>query len=383
VRYFAERLGMEADELLTGRPAQLATDLGLRLAEARHDVSSGDLPTALDAYTDVLDTATAHGLPRLQARALEGLARCAERAGNVGDALKHLDEALARLEDEPITERVPALVAKARIQRNRGQIRETAYMLESALERLERESLLDPDTIVQLQYGLVAVYIDLGLPDRAARAGDAALCMAGQVADPEHVGRMYIQLCRTYMLQGRWRDAEDSLDRAHQTFRQLDYAVETAMCQWARGYLLLGEDRLPEAEIQLRTARDTMRALGSWYYAGTLASELATVLWRLGRNGEALDALEDAWRLESESRTLPLGVADAYRLRGMICLDTGDLAEAETSLERALAFFITAEAGPLAAKTARVLGDMLIDQGRIDDAVKTYQSGLTAAAERS
>ncbi|MCW2506565.1 MAG: DNA-binding protein [Actinomycetia bacterium] len=374
---------MEADELLTGRPAQLATDLGLRLAEARHDVSSGDLPTALDAYTDVLDTATAHGLPRLQARALEGLARCAERAGNVGDALKHLDEALARLEDEPITERVPALVAKARIQRNRGQIRETAYMLESALERLERESLLDPDTIVQLQYGLVAVYIDLGLPDRAARAGDAALCMAGQVADPEHVGRMYIQLCRTYMLQGRWRDAEDSLDRAHQTFRQLDYAVETAMCQWARGYLLLGEDRLPEAEIQLRTARDTMRALGSWYYAGTLASELATVLWRLGRNGEALDALEDAWRLESESRTLPLGVADAYRLRGMICLDTGDLAEAETSLERALAFFITAEAGPLAAKTARVLGDMLIDQGRIDDAVKTYQSGLTAAAERS
>jgi hypothetical protein len=30
-----------------------------------------------------------------------------------------------------------------------------------------------------------------------------------------------------------------------------------------------------------------------------------------------------------------------------------------------------------------VLGDMLIDQGRIDDAVKTYQSGLTAAAERS
>ncbi|MDQ1647470.1 MAG: hypothetical protein QOJ50_3654, partial [Cryptosporangiaceae bacterium] len=188
---------MEADELLTGRPAQLATDLGLRLAEARHDVSSGDLPTALDAYTDVLDTATAHGLPRLQARALEGLARCAERAGNVGDALKHLDEALARLDDEPITERVPALVAKARIQRNRGQIRETAYMLESALERLERESLLDPDTIVQLQYGLVAVYIDLGLPDRAARAGDAALCMAGQVADPEHVGRMYIQLCRT------------------------------------------------------------------------------------------------------------------------------------------------------------------------------------------
>ncbi|MCW2504510.1 MAG: Tetratricopeptide 2 repeat protein, partial [Actinomycetia bacterium] len=163
----------------------------------------------------------------------------------------------------------------------------------------------------------------------------------------------------------------------------LDYAVETAMCQWARGYLLLREDRLAEAEIQLRTARDTMRELGSWYYAGTLASELATVLWRLGRNDEALDALEDAWRLESELRTLPLGVADAYRIRGMICLDTGDLPEAETSLQRALTFFISAEAGPLAAKTARVLGDMLIAQGRIDDAVRAYQSGLTAAAERS
>ena len=373
---------MEADELLTGRPAQLAADLQLRLAEARHDVSTGDLATAADAYTDVLDTATAHKLPRLQARALEGLARCAERAGDVPEALVHLDDALARLEDEPVTERVPALVAKARLQRNRGRLRETAYMLESALERLERENLMDPDTIVQLQYGLVAVYIDLGLLDRAASAGDAALHLSGRVANPEHVGRMYIQLSRTFMLQGRWRDAEDALDRANQTFRQLDYAVETAMCQWARGYLLLRDDRLAEAEAELRPARDTMRSLGSWYYAGALASELATVLWRLGRNTEALDALKDAWKLEAESRTLPLGVADAYRIRGMICLDIGDLDEAETALRRALEFFISAEAGPLAAKTARVLGDMLIEQGRVDDAVKAYQSGLTAA-ERS
>jgi tetratricopeptide (TPR) repeat protein len=181
------------------------------------------------------------------------------------------------------------------------------------------------------------------------------------------------------MLQGRWGDAEEALNRAHATYLQLDYLVETAMCHWARGYILLREERLTDAERELSTARDLMRSLDAWYYAGALASELATVLWKQGDTAAALAALDDAWRLERESATTQLPVADAYRLRGLIARDAGDLAEAERALRTAYESFLASEAGPIAASTARLLGDLLREAGRLDEAIEVYRSGLEAA----
>ncbi len=378
VRYFAERLGMDAEELLTGRPAHFGVELEMRLVRARHAASTDNLTAAEQAYASARTDAAANGFVRLEAKALVGLARCAERAGDVEHAIRLLDEAEACLADEPLTARVPGLVAKARINRFRGRLRDAAYLLEGALERLERDGLLDPDSVVQLQYGLVGVYIDLGLLDRAAAAGTAAMTLAGKVGDPEHIGQMHMQVARTYMLQGRWGDAEEALNRAHTTYTQLDYLVETGMCHWARGYILLREDRLSDAERELTTARDLMRSLDAWYYAGALASELATVLWRLGRPDEALAALDDAWRLEDESGA-QLAVADAYRLRGLIARDADDHDAAEKALRSAYESYLQAEAGPIAASTARLLGDLLREAGRLDEAIDVYRSGLEAA----
>jgi tetratricopeptide (TPR) repeat protein len=379
VRYFAEQLGVDAEELLTGRPAHLGVELEMRLVKARHAVSTDDLAAAEQAYASARADAASSGYVRLEAKALLGLARCAERAGDVTRAIACLDEAEACLVDEPLTAQVPGLVAKARINRFSGRLRDAAYLLEGALERLERDGLLDPDAVVQLQYGLVGVYIDLGLLDRAAAAGSAAMALAGKVDDPEHIAQMHMQVARTYMLQGRWGDAEEALNRAHATYLQLDYLVETAMCHWARGYILLREERLTDAERELTTARDLMRSLDAWYYAGALASELATVLWKQGDTAAALEALDDAWRLERESATTQLPVADAYRLRGLIARDAGDLAEAERALRAAYESFLVAEAGPIAASTARLLGDLLREAGRLDEAIEVYRSGLEAA----
>lgn len=379
VRHFAGQLGVDPQELLTGRPAHLGVELEMRLVRARHAVSTDDLAAAEQAYAAARNDAADHGLVRLEAKALLGLARCAERAGNVQAAMRFLDESEACLIDEPLTERVPGLVTKARINRFSGRLRDAAYLLEGALERLERDSLLDPDAVVQLQYGLVGVYIDLGLLDRAAAAGSAAMSLAGAVEDPEHIGQMHMQVARTFMLQGRWGDAEDALNRAHATYRQLDYLVETAMCHWARGYILLREERLTDAERELTTARDLMRSLDAWYYAGALASELATVLWKQGRPEEALAALDDAWRLERESASTQLAVADAYRLRGLIARDAGDHAAAERALRSAYESYLSAEAGPVAASTARLLGDLLREAGQLDAAIDVYRRGLEAA----
>lgn len=381
VGYFAERLGVDETELLTGRPAHILADLQLRLATARHARSSDELTEAVRLYAEVAEGACAAGLPRVEAAALHGLAWCDQRGGDLASAMRRLDQAEQRLAGEPLTEHVPIIATRARVLRVRGSLREAAYTLESTRERLKRDGLAAPDVIVQLSYGLVGVYMELGLPQRAAHAAETALSLAGEVNDPEHVAAMHVQVARTFLAQGRVVDAEASLERAHATYQQLDYRFEIAVCHWSRGNLLSRERHYPEAEHELTTARDMMRELGSWYYAGALASELATVLWKLGRPQEALAALDDAWRIEAEETQSMLTIAEAHRLRGMIAHDAREIDLAERSLRTALRLSKGAEAGPHTARTARLLGDLLRESGRDNEAIDIYREGLVAAEE--
>ncbi|HEX6077272.1 MAG TPA: helix-turn-helix domain-containing protein [Micromonosporaceae bacterium] len=381
VEYFAERLGVDETELLTGRPAHVLAELQLRLATARHARSSDELAEAVRLYTQVADEAQDAGLPRVEAAALHGLAWCDQRGGDLTSAIRRLDDAEQRLAGEPLTEHIPIIATRARILRIRGQLREAAYTLESTRERLKRDGLAAPDAMVQLSYGLVGVYMELGLPQRAAHAAETALSLASDVNDPEQVAAMHVQVARTFLAQGRVVDAEASLERAHATYQQLDYQFEIAVCHWSRGYLLSRDQRYAEAERELTTARDMMRELGSWYYAGALASELATVLWKLGRPQQALAALDDAWRIEAEEPQAMLTIAEAHRLRAMIAGDAGETELAEHSLRIALRLSVGAEAGPHTARTARLLGDLLRESGRDGEAIDVYREGLVAAEE--
>ncbi len=382
IAYFAARLEVDENELLTGRPAHVLANLELQLASARHATSTKELHEAVRQYTNVLAEAREAGLPRIQAAALLGLAKCDERGGDPTTAMRRLEEAEQRLVGEPLTEHVSIVAQRARILRHRGDLREAAYILETTRDQLERDGLSSPDAVAQLSYGLVGVYMELGLPERAAQAGETALAFTAEVKDPELVAAMYVQVARTFLAQGRGRDAEAALQRAETAYRQLDYLLEIAVCHWSRGFGLSRERRYAEAEPELTTARDMMRSLGSWYWAGALASELATVLLRLGRADEAVSALDDAWRLADDEQQPPRALVEAHRLRGVIAYDAGDHALAERSLRVSLRLCLRAEFGPDAAHTARLLGDMLRESGRDQEAIQTYRDGLLAA-ERS
>ena len=383
VEYFAGRLGVDPTELLTGRPTHILAELQLQLATARHARSTGELSEAVRLYTEVAERAREADLPRVQADAIHGLAWCDQRAGDLGSAMRRLDEAEALLVSEPLTVRVPIIATRARVLRITGQLREAAYTLETTRQRLTDSGLATPEALVQLSYGLVGVYMELGLPQRAAHAAETALALASDVKDPEQVAAMYVQVARTFIAQGRGPDAEAALERAKSIYQQLDYTFEIAVCHWSRGYMLSREGRYAEAEPELTLARDMMRSLKSWYYAGSLASELGTVLWKLGRPDDALAALEDAWRLEGSESTEALALAEAHRLRGIIAMDQGQTDVAEESLRTALRLCVAAEAGPHTARTARLLGDLLRAAGRTDEALLVYREGLVAAEHSS
>src|SRR3712207_4199163 len=58
LEHFASKLGVDVDELATGRPRDLADRLGLELQEARRQVASGLGGDAEAAYERILSEAT-------------------------------------------------------------------------------------------------------------------------------------------------------------------------------------------------------------------------------------------------------------------------------------------------------------------------------------
>jgi transcriptional regulator with XRE-family HTH domain len=85
LRHIAERLGVAYEELATGRPAHLATDLRLRLTDAQRTLATGEAEVAAEQYTALLAEAESHGLNAECAAALLGLGECALDTGDLGD----------------------------------------------------------------------------------------------------------------------------------------------------------------------------------------------------------------------------------------------------------------------------------------------------------
>ncbi|CAM5502664.1 hypothetical protein STANM309S_04564 [Streptomyces tanashiensis] len=84
LRHLADRLGVTFEELATGRPAHLATDLRLRLTEAQRTLlADGEAEEAAAQYTGLLAEALAHGLVEEEATARLGLGECRLDTGDL------------------------------------------------------------------------------------------------------------------------------------------------------------------------------------------------------------------------------------------------------------------------------------------------------------
>ena len=93
LRHIAGRLGVAFEELATGRPAHLVTDLRLRLTEAHRALATGDAEAAAEQYTALLAEAEAHGFAEERAAALLGLGECGIDMGELASARRHFEQA--------------------------------------------------------------------------------------------------------------------------------------------------------------------------------------------------------------------------------------------------------------------------------------------------
>ncbi|MGH3714973.1 MAG: tetratricopeptide repeat protein [Micromonosporaceae bacterium] len=377
LRYFADRLEIEYAELRHGHPPQLAVNLQLRLADARHAVARGDTDVALAELRTVAAEAERYGLVAQQAHAVRLQATVALVRQDVAGAAELAERAARLLLDEPLTVQVPAIALRAECSRRRGDAAYAVYLLESTIGRLERTGLTDPDGLAELHGLLTQAYLDLGSAERAAGAAEIALELAPQVTDPERLARMHRGVARALIASERPDAAARSLDKAHALYDQLDFRREIGSCHWARGYLLARQGQLDEAAAALRQAREILVAVGARSDEAELVVELADVHRRRGDLERARELLTYAiGHLDEEQ--LPAAVAEAYRILGQTVREAGDLDAAADAYRQAVRLGGPAGLRGETALAARLLGDTLHAQGRADAGNQAYREGLLA-----
>ncbi|WP_432133733.1 MULTISPECIES: tetratricopeptide repeat protein [unclassified Streptomyces] len=375
LRHIAERLGVDFEELATGRSARLVTDLRLRLTEARQSLATGEADEAARRYTALHTEAEGHGLAEERAEALLGLGECGIATGDLEAARDHFERAEAALAEAPLPARVPALRGRAVCHYLAGELRYAVYLLESTLDELNRGGLHDPDALLLLYASAIGPYMDMGAHARAAQAAEFALALAPRVQDPALVARMHRSVARTLLAEGRLAEADVSLAKASELYRQLQLRTELANCHWMRGYVYAQDRQLGQAEAELRQAQAMLDAQGAALYSSQVAVELADVLHRRGRSGEAADLLRQVLgQLTSERGAVHS--AAAHRLLGIIAEDARDTEAAEEHYVRALSLLERAGAAGDLADLCRLLGDLLRRTGRPEAALDAYRTGL-------
>ncbi|ARP71083.1 transcriptional regulator [Streptomyces pluripotens] len=375
LRHIAGRLGVAFEELALGRPAHLATDLRLRLTEAQRVLADGRAEEAAARYTALLAEAETHELGREQATALLGLGECALETGDLERARECFERAERQLGGTPLPMRVPALRGRAVSHYLAGELRYSVYLLESTLDELNRGGLHDPDALLLLYASVIGPYMDMGAHARAAQAAEFALALAPQAADPALVARMHRSVARTLLAEGRVAEADASLAKAAELYRQLQLRTELANCHWMRGYIHAQNGQLTAAEAELRQALDMLAKTRAALYRSQAAVELADVLHRRGKSAEAAELLEGVLGDFSSERGA-VHAAAAHRLLGIIAEDSRDTEAAEEHYVRALSLLERAGAAGDLADLCRLLGDLLRRTGRIEAALDAYRTGL-------
>ncbi|MFE5488875.1 tetratricopeptide repeat protein [Streptomyces virginiae] len=374
LRFLAARLGTSYEELATGRPAHLATELRLALTDAQRTLATGAAEEAAVRYRRLLAEAEELGLVPEQAQARLGLGECALEAGELPAAIGHFEEAERLLADEPLTLRARPVRGRAVAHLLAGELRYACYLLESAIDELGASGLADPDALVLLHAAVIGPYMDMGAHARAAHSAELALALAPQVGDPALVAGMHRQVARTFLAEGRMAEADASLAKAQAIYGRLQLSTDLAHCHWMRGYVLAQNGELEPAERELRTARDMLSARRAGLYTAQVEVELADVLRRLGRQDEAAGLLAALLDLGNSHGAVHAG--GAHRLLGLMAEERGESESAEEHYVQALALLERSGATGDLADLCRLLGDLLRRTGRVEAAMDAYRTGL-------
>lgn len=371
--YFASRLGLNFEDLCYGYAPGRRRALLKEAAQARIALSRGELELAAAAYSALSAEAEGHQDRTLLAAGRCGLGLVARHRGDPGAADVLFQEADALLADQPLADRLPALMGRMWALFAGGFIGDA---LAHAAEHLR---LAGPTPAPAVEFALLAAsglfYVEQGDLTRAGAAADAALRLAPEVSEPEVLAQGYYHLNRVLVAQARHEEAEQAIVRATALYEHLQLRTEVGMCRFAHGFLSARRGLLSEAETQLRQARTILGDTGAISRLVNASAELAEVLRRLGRAEEAAALVEECRALALDYQD-PEQVAELDRIGAHVAVDLGDAPTGAALFRSAIDRYQAVGATLEVATTCRLFGDQLISWGRTDEAASVYRRGL-------
>jgi tetratricopeptide (TPR) repeat protein len=375
LEHFAAKLGVDVEELVTGRPRDLEARLRLVVQEARVQISDGRFEEADAGLRRVVREAKRHRLHRLEARAEEVRGLWLERSGKPEEALERFRRAEELLRDEPPTVRADAVDGKAVCFSALGDERYAIFLLESLLDEIDRAGLRDPEALVRIHAGLVYGYLDLGLMAKAAESAAELQRLAPRVEDPARIGQMHMNVARQLLADGRVVDALASLQRAEDAYRQLGLLTEMGGAHLARGYVLSRSGSTEDARRELEEARAIFERTSNVKDLIRAMNELARVARLEGRRHDARALLERSIALLGTNDD-PI-LAWAHLELGTVLADLDD-AGAEKHVRAALELYERTEQAVGVAVAYRALGDLLRARGEDTASSEAYRTGILA-----
>ncbi|MGH2756882.1 MAG: helix-turn-helix domain-containing protein [Actinomycetota bacterium] len=369
---FAARLGVDPDDLSSGRDPARRPELLARYADGRRILASGRPDSIEAAETTFRSVARAGARDRLvdvEARGRLGLALCAEARNDLDKALEIFDATLQLLAPEGPLARVDALAGRARVLQTKGEVPYAAFIIEQAIAELRDSDIDDPSALLRLHSSLVAAYFDAGLVERAGASAATALELAVSVDDPERLANMNLNVGIMLTYQGRWRDAEARLAEAERWFDALEHKGDLARVRLVRGINLRNQERFDEARPHLDAARDAFASAGNKLRDARATVALALLERRAERHDEAIFLLKRAKSLAEGDK----GIAGIAERELALCHVGRDRAKAVAGLRKAIRLLEGAGIMDELAATYRALGDVLSEDEELKPACDAYR----------
>jgi tetratricopeptide (TPR) repeat protein len=184
-----------------------------------------------------------------------------------------------------------------------------------------------------------------------------------------------MNVARLFLQDGKIDEAQASLRRAEETYRQLDLKVETAGAHLALGYVASREGNLQQARHVLEQAVAVFEETTSGPDLAGALNELARVERLEGSPERARDLLDRSISLMGSHDT-PI-LAWAHRELGFTFADD-DPSVAEKQFRMAIELYERSGQSFEIATTYRAMGDLFRGLGDSSAASEAYRTGIMA-----
>ena len=371
LRVLAEKLGVSADYLETGREIRESEERELRIADAELELRLAEDPAEPARRLDgLLDESIRAGDVAAATRARVALGFAAWRQGRPADAVALLQAAadsgvlFASSRPEVFTTLGRALAAAGATER-------AVEVLDGCLTEIDEYADEDPVARVRCAIYLSHALTDMGEFARAEEVLDDALRRSEELADPVTRVRLFWSLARVSAREGRATAALENFRRAIALLEATEDTVHLAKAHLACAWTLITVGKPEEAGGHLAVAERLFGTTADPIDRAYLRTEQAKHALALDDADKAIAHAQDAVDILGDADPAERG--DAIRVLASALAVKGDLERAETRYGEAAELLAEYGQPPEYSAALRGWADVLRRQDKESEALDVLE----------